>query len=80
MKLGDLTAAHLGKTVTIGGDRDRITGTLVGINHHARVADSRSFVDATPKWEIGRSMTEISILGWGEREYRSTAECTVSGE
>ena len=77
IKLGDLNASHLGKTITISYPGDSITGTLAGVHHHAPVIDETRLASIERELHLGRARTTISILGWGERDWACDTECTV---
>lgn len=77
MKLGELTTAHLGKTITVGWPGDSITGTLYGVNHNCPLEDVTNFGHQQRQYVPGPARTSISILGWGTREFMIGDECEV---
>jgi hypothetical protein len=77
MKLGDLTASHLGKTITIARSADTIIGVLTSVRHHAAVEETTRLGSSEPEYTLCGRTTTIQVLGWGERDYGTAAECEV---
>lgn len=77
MKAEDLTADHLGETITLGTPEGIVTGLLCGVRHEADLVEDRRIFDEIGTYCLSRQRTYLTLAGWGERQIKRDAEITI---
>lgn len=64
MKLtaGELSATHLGSTITVTTGSTTINGALVRIDAEAQLIDDRIVLEPNPRWVLGSSSVRLTIM------------------
>lgn len=78
MRADDLSAEHLGETITLETPEGTVTGMLCAVRHEADLIDDTQFGDmGVPRYVLGNSRSYVTLVGWGQRQIAGYAEITI---